>query len=226
MPSRGGWQHEPPGTRSGCNVRGRGGGGGQRIAASDYPGGCRRPHRRRQRCRRSVLRNVCRGPAPSFGARSCAVRQPAAAADRPGAGPRRRRQRISRRSRHAAQSRRAHRRSSRRAARRAHRPCRRDAAGAHACGQDGPATHAPRCRALGDRACRNARARDQESVVRDPRRRAAARTVRRRRGPGADAADLRRGGPDREARRPHGSIRATSGRSNASRSTSMSCSNT
>ena len=73
--------------------------------------------------------------------------------------------------------------------------------------QDGPPAHASRRRALGDRARRHARARDQESAVRHSRRGAVARAVGRRRRPHADAADLRRGRPHREAGRSHGGVR-------------------
>ncbi len=87
----------------------------------------------------------------------------------------------------AAQSGRPAGRPACRAAAGASRPCRGDAPGAHHRRQDGPPADASRRGALGDRAGRDAGARDQESAVGHSRRRATARTVGRRRRPHADA---------------------------------------
>ena len=66
--------------------------------------------------------------------------------------------------------------------------------------------------------------RDQEPALRHPRRGAAAGAIGRRGRPRADAADLRRDRPDREARRAHGAVRRRAAPSSGARSTSTACS--
>ena len=190
--------------------------GAQRAAAAGHHGRRRRPDRRRQCRGRKLLRGFGAAAAPADAARSRAVRQPAAGAGRAGAPPRRRGERIQGRPVDPAQSRRPAGRSARRAAAGAARSCRGDAAGAHHRRQDGPPAHPSRRGALGERARRHAGARDQEPAVGHPRRGATARTIRGRRRPHADAADLRRGRPHREAGRPHGGVlRRAPGRARA-----------
>ena len=147
--------------------------GAQCAAAPGHRRGAGRQGGRRQCGRGSIFRSLAAvAPAP-IAARPGAVRQSLADPDRAGARPRRGGQRIQGRSRHAAQSRRPARRSARGAAARASRLRGGDAAGAHHRRQDGSAAYPSRRGAFGDRARRDAGARNQESAVRHPRRGAA-----------------------------------------------------